>query len=163
MSILIDEWKSLDSKKVVNILIKPPFDRPFFRRSVNVAEENLSHKRIGEILHDTLKDFDSNRFICLTTDNALAMKSVVTAMFDSYLLNVYNFGCVCHVLDIIVEKIITKIDYIKVVQDQILNLNSKISQAGKNITTLNKICREKGIHEIYFPKKFNTRLHIYIR
>lgn len=126
LSIIIDGWKSQDKKKMLNIMIKPSFNRHIFYKSVNITFDNINTNELSHIIDRSLSVFDSSRFIGFTSDYAPVMKALASSLYTSNLLNVHQFGCVCHTFNLLFEEMLNKRAEIKLIHEQILCLTSEI-------------------------------------
>lgn len=118
---------------------------------------------ISNILYNSLDGFDRTRLIGITLDNDPVVKALANSLYTKNLMNVHQFGCVCHTFNLVIEEILSICSNIKKTHTEICSSTTDMDNKSCNTHLFFSICKNKDKPPVYFPRISSTRWWTYIR
>lgn len=136
LSFIIDEYKERDRRPVLNLLLKGN-GRPIYFSSIDLSMEAITSKNLSNLIESELNNVvDTNRIVSVTSDNCNSMVSISKHIFRNNTIKIEQVGCVCHILNLLVEKSLASIEIFNRMHSIILLLVQNIENRKVNTILL---------------------------
>lgn len=123
MGLTCDGWTNVKGDSIINFIVTTP--EPLFLKSIDTKSNRHTGIYMKDIIVNVLKDFGEFKFSSIVTDNASNMKVAWNLIQNDY-PHISCYGWVAHGLNLLVQDITTKLESLKEVVVELINVIKEI-------------------------------------
>lgn len=160
ISIIVDEYREKDGRPILKVLLKGT-ERPIYYSTIDLSTEITTSENLSKLIENSSFDLvNFDRIVAITSDNCRSMVSISNHIFKNKTIKIEQIGCVCFVLNLLVEKSLSKIEVFNNIHLIILNVAKNIDNRKVSSKLMKTLCEGTALKPTYF---LNIRWSTYIR